>query len=250
MENKNNLISGNVNKSLIKLSLPLMVTALVQVAYNFVDMLYLGRLGTEVVAGAGIAFFIFSFAISLSIIPKVGMGVFASRAYGSDNYKDTIRVIHNGFILALIIGFLYIVSIFAFGNHFIDAFNLSQKANAYGKEYLFYSGFGIILFIINPVISQAFIATSDPIIPFKFNTLGAIVNIIIDPIMIFGFGPIPNLGVKGAAIATGLGQLVVFIGFVVTSFSKDGLIRKALTNYDLQFYWLVDIFKLGLPAGI
>lgn len=250
MENKNKLTSGNINKSLIKLSLPLMVTALVQVAYNFVDMLYLGRLGTEVVAGAGIAFFIFWFAISLSIIPKVGMGVFASRAYGSGNDKDTIRVIHNGLILSLFIGLIYTFLIFLFGDFFIDQFSLSSNASYYGKEYLFYSGFGIILFVINPVISQAFIAISNPLIPFIFNSLGAVVNIIIDPIMIFGLGPIPGLGVKGAAIATGLGQLVVILGFMFVSFRKSGLIKEALISYDFQLYWIVDIFKLGLPAGI
>lgn len=250
MENKNNLSRGNINKSLIKLSLPLMVTALVQVAYNFVDMLYLARLGTEVVAGAGISFFIFYFAISLSIISKVGMGVFASRAYGSGNNKVTIKVIHNGFVLSLIIGLTYTIFVFVFGNFFINLFSLSQVASAYAKEYLFYSGFGIMLFIINPVISQAFIATSLPLIPFVLNTLGAIVNIIIDPIMIFGLGPIPALGARGAAIATGLGQLVVFFGFIIVSFARDSIIKKALTSYELELYWLVDIFKLGLPAGI
>lgn len=81
MNNINNITSGNINKSLLKLSLPLITTAFIQVAYNFVDMIYLGRISTEAVAGVGIAFFVFWFAISFSIIPKVGMGVFASRAY-------------------------------------------------------------------------------------------------------------------------------------------------------------------------
>ena len=250
MDRKNNLTSGDINKSLIKLSLPLIITALVQVAYNFIDMLYLGRLGTEVVAGAGIAFFIFWFAISLSLIPKVGMGVYASRAYGSNNEIDTIRVINNGLLLALMIGSVYTFFIFVFGRRFIETFNLSSNASQYARDYLFYSGYGIILFIINPVISQAFIAIGDPMIPFRLNTLGAITNIVIDPIIIFGIGPFTGLGVKGAAIATGVGQLVIFLGFIIVIFSGDGILKKAFTSRDFEYRWMIDIFKLGLPAGI
>lgn len=245
-----NLTTGDINKTLIKLSLPLMLTALIQVAYNFVDVLFLGRLGSEVVAGVGIAFFIFFFAASLSLIPRVGMGVYASRAYGSDNKKDAVRVMHNGFILALIIGFVYTILVFTFKNFFIGAFSLSPEASQYGEEYLFYSGLLIMLFIINPVITQSFIVVGDSITPFKINTLGALTNIVLDPIAIFGLGGFGGWGVKGAALASGIGQLVITICFLISIYRRDGLIKKALTRFDFKLHWLVDILKLGLPAAL
>lgn len=250
MNNINNITSGNINKSLLKLSLPLITTAFIQVAYNFVDMIYLGRISTEAIAGVGIAFFVFWFAISLSIIPKVGMGVFASRAYWSNNKKETVKVIHNGLVLAAIIGLLYTLFIFMFGDSFIDIFKLSSKSNGFAKDYLFFSGFGIILFIINPGISQAFIAIGDPLIPFTFNTIGAIINIILDPIIIFGLGSFKGLGVKGAALATGIGQLLVFMGFLIIILKRYGIIKKAFERSEYEYRWIRDIFMLGLPAGV
>ena len=250
MDDKNSLTKGDVNMAMIKLSLPLIITALFQVAYNFVDIIYLGRLGTEVVAGAGIAFFIFYFAISISLIPKVGMGAIASRAFGSRNSYDAAKVIQNGLILGLILGLFYTLLVFLCSGLFIDAFNLSDQASYHAKQYLFYSGIGIALFIINPIISQAFIAIGQPLIPFIINSLGAIVNIILDPLMIFGLGNFEGLGVRGAALATGIGQLFIFLGFMVIIKRRDGILKDALkTNY-FEYRWIKDIFKLGLPAAL
>ena len=101
MNQNENLTTGDISSSLLKLSIPLALTALIQITYNFVDMFFLGRLGANAIAGVGLAGFLLWIANSIVMIPKVGMGVFASQAFGRDKPKETIRILNNGYILTL-----------------------------------------------------------------------------------------------------------------------------------------------------
>ena len=213
-------------------------------------MIWIARLGTDAVAGVGIAGFIFWIANSLVLIPKVGMGVFASQAYGSDRKDETIRIINNGIIQSLVIGLVFTCFSLLVRNVFIEFYDLGEMAEASAKIYMLIISLGMLLFFINPIFTQSFTSLGDSFTPFIINGIGLVTNIILDPILIFGFGPIKALGVAGAALATVLSQFVVFISFLMVILSKDGIIRSALNHVDYRENWQVEIFKLGIPAAL
>ena len=250
MNQKLDLTKGDIWQTLVKLSIPLALTAFIQIAYGFVDTIWIAKLGTDAVAGVGIAGFVFWIANALGLISKVGTGVYASQSFGQGNEKETVRVINNGMIQALIIGFVFTVFVLLIRNIFIEAYKLGEAAEAFAKEYLFIIGCGLIFFFINPMFSQSFTALGDSLTPFKINAIGLVANMVLDPLFIFGFGIIPALGIKGAAIATILSQILVTIAFLLVTLSKDGLIKKAITRIDYKENWQIEIFKLGLPAGV
>lgn len=250
MDKNIDLTKGPIFKTLVRLSIPLALTAFIQIAYGFVDTIWIARIGTDAVAGVGIAGFVFWIANSLGLIPKVGTGVFASQAYGEGNEDETVRVINNGMIQAVFIGLVFSLFVLLIRNKFIELYNLGGPADEAAKEYLFIIGLGLILFFINPMFSQVYTALGDSLTPFKINALGLVANMILDPLMIFGYGFLPYLGVRGAALATVLSQIIVSIAFIISITRDKGLIKKALTRIDFMENWQVEIFKLGLPAGL
>ncbi|WP_243344536.1 MATE family efflux transporter [Anaerococcus sp. AGMB09787] len=250
MDKNIDLTKGPIFKTLVRLSIPLALTAFIQIAYGFVDTIWIARIGTDAVAGVGIAGFVFWIANSLGLIPKVGTGVFASQAYGEGNEDETVRVINNGMIQAVFIGLVFSVFVLLIRNKFIELYSLGGPAERAAKEYLFIIGLGLIFFFINPMFSQVYTALGDSLTPFKINALGLVANMILDPLMIFGYGPFAYLGVRGAALATVLSQVLVSLAFIISIIKDKGLIRKALTRVDFRDNWQVEIFKLGLPAGL
>ena len=245
-----NLTKGDITKSLFKLSIPLALTAFIQITYNFVDIFFLGRLGKDAIAGVGIAGFLFWIANAITLIPKIGTGVYASHAFGRSDDRETIKVLNNGYILTIAISVFYSLLLFLFSNYYVNFYGLTESASAYARDYLHIISFGMIFFFINPVLSQSFQSLGNSLTPFKINTIGLITNIIIDPILIFGYGPIPRLEAKGAALATVMAQIVVTLIFVFNIFRKNKIIKSAISSFHYKRSWVISIFKMGFPAAL
>ena len=250
MNRKIDLLHGNIRHTLLKLSFPLALTAFIQIAYGFVDTIWIARLGTKAMAGVGIAGFIFWIGNSLVLIPKVGMGVYASQAFGSRNEKETVMIINNGFIQAIVIGLFFTTFCLIVKNVFIEFYNLGHEAEMAAKDYFFVVSLGMIFFFVGPMFTQAFTSLGDSFTPFVINAVGLAINMVLDPVLIFGLGPFPHMGAKGAALATIISQFVVVLLYFLLVISKDGIIRSALTYIDYRENWQLEIFKLGLPAAL
>lgn len=250
MEKKIDLLNGDIKKSLIKLSIPLTLTAFVQMTYNLVDIIWIGRIGTDAVAAVGIASFIIWLANSIGFIPKIGMGVFSAQAYGKKDENKTALILHNGYLQTIFIGLFFMAIVFIFKNSFIAYYKLDARVNELTNSYLTILGFGFIFLFLNPVFSQTYHSLGDSLTPFKINTLGLIFNIIMDPILIFGFGKIPAMGIKGAAFATSSAQGLVTLIFIILMKKDKGIIGLSLKNLGFSSKWQKRIFILGLPASI
>lgn len=250
MNRKIDLLHGNIRHTLLKLSFPLALTAFIQIAYGFVDTIWIARLGTKAMAGVGIAGFIFWIGNSLVLIPKVGMGVYASQAFGSQNKKETVMIINNGFIQAIVIGLFFTTFCLIVKNVFIEFYNLGLEAEMAAKDYFFVVSLGMIFFFVGPMFTQAFTSLGDSFTPFVINAVGLAINMVLDPVLIFGLGPFPHMGAKGAALATIISQFVVVLLYFLLVISKDGIIRSAITYIDYRENWQLEIFRLGLPAAL
>lgn len=250
MNRKIDLLHGNIRHTLLKLSLPLALTAFIQIAYGFVDTIWIARLGTNAVAGVGIAGFIFWIGNSIVLIPKVGMGVYASQSFGSQREDETVMIINNGFIQAIIMGLCFTTFCLIVKNVFIEFYHLGLEAEMAAKDYFFVVSLGMIFFFVGPMFTQAFTSLGDSFTPFVINAVGLAINMVLDPVLIFGLGPFPHMGAKGAALATIISQFVVVLIYFLVVISKDGIIKSAISYIDYRENWQLEIFRLGLPAAL
>lgn len=245
------LLRGKILPTMVQLAVPLMGTAFIQMAYNLTDIAWIGRIGTEAVAAAGQVGFLMWIGSSFMLIPRVGMSVLAAQNYGSGNYDRARHSINNGLWLSLIMGIIYGGLLLVFKDFLIQFYQLDESVNQLTEQYLVVIAMGMPLFFINPVLSGAYSSLGNSRTPFRINTLGLLINIVADPFLIFGWGPFPALGIRGAALATVFAQFVVLVCFAYVIAQSDDLIyqsRPLIFKPDLAL--LKEISRLGFPASL
>lgn len=222
MKKKVDLVSGNIFNTLFKLSLPILGTSFIQMAYNMVDMIWIGRVGSGAVAAIGTAGFFLWFGSSFVLISKTGAEVGVSQSIGKHNEIDKNKYIYNSIFMSIALALLYTFILIIFQNPLIGFFNLGDlEIINMAKKYLIIVAIGMIFLFLNPQFTGILTATGNSKTPFIANTIGLVINILLDPVLIFGFGGLPELGVVGAALATVFSQMIVTIIFIVV-FIKNG----------------------------
>lgn len=251
MDNKLNLTEGNILNILIKLSLPIMGTSFIQMACNLINMLFLGRLSSSSVAAVGTAGFFVWLATGIIFIPRAGAEIGVSQSMGRGKIKDVKEYIKNTIQLDIVFGIIYAIVLIIFRRQLIGFFNLGDKNIINMAEtYLTVTALSMSFFFINPVFTGIFNGYGDSKTPFKINTVGLLINIVVDPFVIFGIGPFPKLGVTGAAIGTFLGQFTVCIIFLYNIFKKTDLFNDVHIFNKLDLKFLKKIFHFGLPVAL
>lgn len=244
------LLRGRILPTMIRLAMPLMGTAFIQMFYNLTDMAWIGRLSTDAVAAVGQVGFMMWIGNSLALVPRIGMSVLLGQYYGGSNHDHAKQSINNGLFLALVMGIIYGAILFIFRVPLIQFYNLEPHVNELTEAYLVIICLGMPLFFLNPVLSGAYNSLGNSRTPFIINTLGLIVNIIGDPLLIFGWGPFPALGIRGAAIATVTAQVVVFIGFIrEVIINRDYIYESQPWRFKFEPFIMKQLIKLGFPAS-
>jgi putative MATE family efflux protein len=251
MEKKTKLTEGNIAKVMFQLALPIMGTSFVQMAYNLIDMIWVGKIGTGAVAAVGTAGFFTWLANAFILIPKIGAEVGVAQSTGQNDLKEMKKYVKHSIqmviCLALFYGFIMIV----FRHGLVDFFDLGKEEIIQDTiRYLVIISCGFVFYFINPVFTAIFNGFGDSKTPFLINSIGLITNLILDPLLIMGIGPFPRLEVSGAAIATVISQGIVTLIFVIKArstlviFSDIHLLQKP----DLRH--VRRIARLGLPTAL
>lgn len=239
---KVDLTNGNVLKVLITLAIPIMGSSFLQFAYNIVDMLWVGRLGSTAVAAVGTSSFFIGLGYSINSLILIGVGVKVAQAVGKKDNKEVKEYINVGLVLAGALAIIYCIILIVFGHDFIDFFNLkdiSLEKNAY--MYLIISGPMLFFSFYNMLFTRILGGFGNNKIALKISSIGLIVNIILDPIFIY----ILNFGVKGAAIATLISQVLIFILFILAKDSPFRFDKKlGICTANLK-----SAIKLGFPMA-
>lgn len=247
MEARIDLLKGNILKALIGLSIPIMATSLLQMMYNMTDMIWIGRVGSGSVAAVGAAGMFVNLSTGLSAFLRVGSQVNVAQSYGAnDRYKAASFARHAlqmGCILAFVYGLILCVGKTAC----IDFFNLGNPIVVQeAQTYLLVMGMFIFFPIINPICTAAITATGNSKTPFKVNTIGLLINLVLDPIFIFSL----HMGVLGAAVATVLAQVVVFILYVNYMRKDEQVFSHVKLFHKMETEFVRPIVKIGMPATI
>ncbi|PIE98170.1 MAG: MATE family efflux transporter [Treponema sp.] len=248
---QNDLTKGNIMPVLLKLALPIMGTSFIQMAYNMADVFWIGKLGSKASTAVSAAGFFMWFAMGIIMIPKVSAESLVSQAVGRKDENTNIIV---GTIIkfTLLVSLLYGCIIFFGRNFLIGVFNIDNaEVVSMALQYSKIISLSYLLFFFNPVLSAIFNAYGSSKIPFLFNTCGLVLNIILDPILIFGIVGKP-LGVLGAAFATVISQLLVTILFLFYILkAKDTILFKGFKLFRMpDLYKLKNILKVGTPVGL
>lgn len=251
MKNNVRLTEGSITGSLVKLALPIMATSFVQMAYNMMDMIWLGRVSTEAVAAAGTAGFFTWFGSALFMIPKIGAEVGIAQSYGREDIEAAKKYVSHTIQIDIIIALIYSFLLIVFRHQIIGFFDLGdQVVINMAIDYLVIVSLGLVFYFLNPVFSGIFNGSGNSTTPFKVNAIGLVINMILDPLMIMGFGPFPAMGVKGAALATIIAQFIVTVIFIVISKRDLDLFKNFNILRHLEKDYVRNIFKLGLPAAL
>ena len=251
MDRNLNLTEGEITSTLTKLALPIMGTSFIQMAYSLTDTMWLGRASTKAVAAAGTSGNLMWFGSGLILIAQVGLGVSVAQSYGRNDMDDVKKYISYGFQLDVFIAILYSLLLFIFNSQIIGFFNLNDpEVIRMAEEYLRIIAIGIIFHFINPIFSTALNSTGNSVTPFKLNAFGLIVNMILDPLLIFGLGPIPSLGVRGAAIATVFSQFIVTIVFIILGKQSNAIYSHVNLFIKPNFQYIKRMVKLGFPPFV
>ncbi|RUA07443.1 MAG: MATE family efflux transporter [Fusobacteria bacterium] len=247
MKKKYDLTEGNILYKLTLLSLPIMGMSLIQMAYNMIDMIWIGRLGSGAVAGVGTAGFFLKFGFALSSIIFIGTGVRTSQAVGSKDLKKANSYAETSIINTIILITLFIVFILVAKTSLIDFFNLNNpEIEKMALDYMTITAFGIFFSALSLVFTRIFNGHGDSKTPFYITSIGLILNIALDPILIFGLFGIPKLGVVGAAIATVIAQTIVSTILFIHLRKKYKIFTDGF-HYDKEK--TKDIMKLGIPVA-
>lgn len=242
-----NLTEGNILRQLLLVSLPVMGTSLVQMAYNLTDLMWLGRVNGKAVASAGFAGFFTWLAAAFILLIRIGTEVRVSQRVGANLKEDAKQYAKTGVQLEFFFGIAYGLVLFVFADFWISFFGIEDPVVLQGAiDYLKIVAIGMVFYNLSPIFSAAINGTGNTLSPFLISLVGMVLNMILDPVFIIGF----QMGVRGAAIATVIGQIVVLLFFLLYFYSRDSILSKV--NYFSKIDWkkAQDILRMGIPAAL
>lgn len=247
---ENKMGSMPVNKLLISMSLPMMISMLVQALYNIVDSIFVSRINENALTAVSMAFPIQSLMIAIGAGTGVGVNALLSRSLGEKDYEKADKTAANGVFLFVLSYLLFLVV----GLVVVTPFYLSQTADAqiidYGKQYLTIiccCSFGMYMQFVFERLLQS---TGKTVYTMITQGTGAIINIVLDPIFIFGYFGIPRMGVAGAAVATVAGQIIAGIMGIIINEKKNTDIKLRIKGFIPDGKIIGQIYKVGIPSII
>lgn len=247
---ENKMESKSILPLLLSMSIPAILSMIIQSMYNIIDSMFVAQLGNDALTAVSLAFPIQNILLGAAVGTGIGVNSLISRTLGEKNTDKSNTVVTYGLILGfitwvafLILGILFIKPFFSM---YTDSANILNLATEYTNIVVYFS-FGIIIHIIIEKILQGI---GSMIYPMVFVLVGAIINIILDPIFIFGYFGVPKLGVKGAAIATIIGQITAMVLAVVTLVVRKGEVKIKKRNLRFDLNIIKEIYVVGIPATI
>ncbi|MCD6559398.1 MATE family efflux transporter [Palaeococcus sp. (in: euryarchaeotes)] len=249
-EMREEIIGGNIEKTLLKLAWPLIVSNIIQVLYNITDTFWLGKLGREALSAPGVSWPLIGTLMSLGMGFATAGFAFVGQYIGAENYEKANRAA--GALYSLMLIFASVVALVGvlITPYALKFMNVTSTVYPYALVYLRVIFVGIPFSFTFFSFSFLMRAVGDTKTPVKISLFTVALNILLDPILIFGWLGFPKLGVEGAALATitsnSLGSL---IGAYLLFTGRAGIhLTRETLKPDLEFY--KRIFRVGLPSSI
>jgi len=219
--------------------------------YNIIDTFWVAKLGHEAIAALTIVLPFHIFVIAVSVGSGVGISSLVSRRFGERNIEVTNHIAGHIFAIAGFFGGIFLAIYILFAQPLLTIGGATPNVIGYATQYLVTIAFGIPFLVYSITSHELLRGSGDALRPMIFMITASVVNIILDPILIFGIGPFPEMGVQGAAAATAFSQ---FLGATL-AFSYIVILRKSAYRIQLRYLKpslsiLQDIYRIGFPSMI
>ena len=242
-----NTFIDNPEKGLWTLAIPIMAGMGIHTLYTIVDMLFIGRLGGDSIAAVAYNMPLFFFVMGLTF--GLGSGVTASiaRFIGADDKVNADNSAEHAIAMAAVISIILTGSGLLYGESILSFLGAKDSILTLSWNYLRFICYGLPCMIFSGFFRSILSGEGDMKLPMIITAVGTVLNIILDPIFIF----VLNFGVKGAAMATMISQVVVFLIFIFMLVVKEhSYIQFKMRNFSYSNLILSEIIKVGLPASI
>lgn len=241
---------------ILDLAWPVMFSQLLQTLLQIVDLYFVSNIDmkeiVELVSGVGFSTSIMGVFIVFSQLTATGSIAIISRRIGEEKNEEIFSITEQALILAAIVGILIVAGVFIFMNPLLNIVGATEIVHAFSKKYLSIVILGIPFMFFN-LTSRAIIqATGDTRTPMIIFVTMNIINIIFDPLLIYGYGFIPELGYEGAALATLLSNIVAFLFMAYAIFSKiyKKNFKRVIRGFKIEVGIMIKIIKIGFYSAI
>lgn len=251
MKRKVDLLNGAILPTMMKLAVPIMATSLLQMAYNLVDMIWIGKVGSGAVASVGAAGMYIWLSTGIVAFAKVGGQVKLGHSLGCEKKEEAVLYAQTALQIGVLLGILFgILSIFA-TSPLISFFHLNgARVVVDAMNYLKICGGGIVFSYLILILTGIMMAMGNSTTPFLVTCVGLVVNMVLDPLFIFGFGKFPAMGVVGAAIATLLAQMLSAILIVIAAAKDTHLLSNIRINSRIHMQYVKTILSISFPVAL
>jgi putative MATE family efflux protein len=239
-----------IRRLLITMSAPMMLSMIVQALYNIVDSMFVSRISENALTAVSLAFPVQNFMIAVGAGTGVGINALLSRSLGEKNTVNANKAANNGIFLTLLSCMAFVL----FGFFGVRSFYQVQTDVAeiirYGREYLFVCATFSFAVFGQMTFERLLQSTGKTFYTMITQALGAIVNIILDPILIFGYFGLPKMGVFGAAVATVIGQTIGMLLAIYFNLTKNREISLSVRKFRPDAAIIKRIYAVGVPSII
>ena len=232
---------------LMSMAIPPMISMLIQSLYNIVDSMFVAKIGEDALTAVSLAFPVQTLIVACSVGIGVGVNSYISRSLGREDQEGADSAVAHGLLMAAFVAVLFIIA----GQFLLEPFfRLFSDDPAILADAITYTNICLTFCagsFIHICIEKVFQSTGSMIFPMLLQALGAITNIILDRIMIFGLFGFPAMGVKGAAVATVIGQHTAMLASLLVFLLGKFAVRLDLRNFHFSWKMIRDIASIAIP---
>ncbi|MDO5362042.1 MAG: MATE family efflux transporter [Eubacteriales bacterium] len=239
-----------IQKLLLGMSVPMMISMLVQALYNIVDSMFVAQLNENALTAVSLAFPVQNLMIAVGTGTGVGVNALVSRSLGEKNTNYANKAANNGVYLSIFSAVAFALMSLIFGRFFFAVQTDDPQIIAYGAGYVRIIGILSIGMFFQFITERLLQSTGKTIYTMFTQSLGAIINIILDPIMIFGLFGFPRMEVAGAAVATVTGQIIAAALGLWFNRKKNHELHISLRKYKVEGEVVKGIYSVGIPSII
>ena len=248
-----NLTKGPILKTLTKLAIPIMASSFLGTLYNITDMAWIGLLGSKAVAGIGVGGMFTWLSQGFASMARMGGQVQVAQCVGRGDKEKAHGYAQAAVQLATVMGLVYALVVLIFTKQMIGFFKL-EDPEAYAAAFVYTKiACGLIVFsFLSVTLTGIYTAQGDSKTPFYANLIGLATNMILDPLLILGPGPLPKLGAAGGAIATVTAQFIVMSIMIlgIVKQKKENVLKGISVFAKIPAEYLRGICKIGIPTAL
>ena len=235
---------------IFSMALPAMISMIINALYNIVDSIFVAKYSQDALAAVSLVYPLQMLVVAIGVGTGVGVNSLIARRLGEKRQKHADSAAEHGVALAVVGGIAFFILGWGFSGVFVGAFGASEAVSAYAIQYS-HIAVGMSIFVMISMMCEKIQQSGgNMIIPMCQGLTGAIINIILDPLMIFGIGPFPEMGIRGAALATVIGQIASAVLLFYFHLKLNREFDRGVKYMKPSFAVIREIYTIGLTAII